>query len=126
MPENIAQHQTIAQPGEAFAGADKGFAAFYGFVPADHLDPGAMACGIALCLRIELHPVQHERQEQEANPHQAQADDDAEQGENINLVDGTNENARHEKNSLPTPGRVVVLPGVLGAQRLEVGRPRAD
>ena len=126
MPENIAQHQTIAQPGKILSGAQRVFAAFYGFVPTDHLNPGAMACGIALCLRIELHQVQYERQEHETNPHQAQADNDAEQGENINLIDGTNVNARHEKNSLPTPGRVVVLPGVLGAQRLEVGRPRAD
>ena len=78
MPENIAQHQTIAQPGKAFAGVNRVFTALYGFVPADHLDSGTVACGIALCLCIELHPVQHERQDQETNPHQAQADNDAE------------------------------------------------
>ena len=124
MPENIAQHQAVTQPGEVPCGAQRVFTVFYGFVPSDHLDPGAVTCGIALCLRIELHQVQDERQEHETNPHQAQADDDAEQGENINLVDGANVNARHEKNSLAAPGWVVVLPGVLGAQRLEVGRPR--
>ena len=122
MPENIAQHQTIAQPGKAFAGVDRVFTAFYGFVPADHLDPGAVACGIALCLCIELHPVQHERQEQETNPHQTQADNDAEKSKNIDLIDGTNENTRHEKNGLPAPGRIVVPRRRLGAQRFEIGR----